>query len=173
MSRIYKVKCQLCGNETTTDKAFRVKKGSRNLYYCSEEEYKKYQDQIDKKNKCYESIIRIMQVPMLSPVMIKEINKIANYYDYIVIEKCFNEQEQKIKWFLNNNEFSNEYGKARYIATIIQNNINNTYKKHMMTIKQMEKLFEKDKENIDIEIINITPNNEKRNKVNDISEFLS
>lgn len=172
IARVYKCKCTLCKKETTTDKAFKIKKGGRNIYYCSEQEYKKYQDQTEKRNKCFETVIKIMQVPMLSPMMIKEINKIAEFYDYIVIDKCFKEQEQKIRWFLDNNELSNEYGKARYIATIIQNNINNTYKKYLQEIKQMERLFAKEVENIEVEIINME-NTKVNNNVNDISQFLS
>lgn len=174
IARVYKCKCTLCGKETTTDKAFKTKKGSKNIYWCNEEEFNKHQDKINERNKCLETIVRMIQVPMLSPMMIKEINKIADFYDYVVIEKCFKEHEQNIKWFLDNNELSNEYGKARYIATIIKNNINNTYKKHIQEVKQMERLFEREKESIDVDIINMDIDNERviTKKTNDISDFL-
>ena len=104
--------------------------------------------------------------------MLKEINKIAEYYEYIVIKKCFIENEKSIQWFLNNNENSTEYGKARYISTIILNNINKTLKKHKDEIKQMELLFAKNKNDIDINLIDSVEIKKRDKEINDISDFL-
>lgn len=164
--------CQICRKPLTTDIAYKVSVKGRNLYYCSEEEYVNKQKNIRLKNECLETISKIINVPILTPAMLKEINKIAEYYEYIVIKKCFIENEKSIQWFLNNNENSTEYGKARYISTIILNNINKTLKKHKDEIKQMELLFAKNENDIDINLIDSIEIKKRDKEINDISDFL-
>lgn len=164
--------CQICRKTLTTDIAYKVNVKGRNLYYCSEDEYTNKQKNIKLKNECLETISKIINVPIISPAMLKEINKIAEHYEYLVIKKCFIENEKTIQWFLSNNEDSTEYGKARYIATIILNNINKTLKKHKEEIKQMELLFTKAENDIDIDLIDSIEIKKTKKEINDISNFL-
>ena len=48
-----KCKCQICSKTLDSDKAFKVTKGKRNLYYCDEVEYEIYlsEKQEESKNK--------------------------------------------------------------------------------------------------------------------------
>ncbi|EPY2278026.1 hypothetical protein ACXAT3_002778 [Clostridium sporogenes] len=170
MSR--KCKCKICKKILTTDKAYKVVINSKNIYYCSEGEYKRDLKNKQNKDKCFNTIKHILNEPFITPIMKKEVNKLNKFYDYIIIERTFRECEDSIKWFLNNKEYNTEYAKTRYIMVIIQNNINCAYKKYIQEQKEMEKLFtQKNNENVDINIINnITTNNSINN--NDISEFL-
>ena len=47
------------------------------------------------KNKCLETIKEIMNIKMLPPIMVKKVNELRDFYDYIIInddvEKAANE----------------------------------------------------------------------------------
>lgn len=169
-----KCKCKICKKELTTDVAYKVIANNKNVYYCNEEEYQNELKEKQQKDNCYNTIKSILNEPFVTPMMKKEISKLKGFYSYIVIEKTFKECEENIKWFLNNKEYNTEYAKIRYIITIIQNNINTTYKKHIQDIKKMENLFKKSNNNIiDVDLINnANENNLNNNNNNDISEFL-
>ncbi|HDK7194908.1 TPA: hypothetical protein PTV74_003215 [Clostridium botulinum] len=167
-----KCKCRICKKELTTDTAYKVVIDNKNAYYCNEEEYKNTLKTKQLKDNCYNTIKNMLNEPFVTPMMKKEINKLKEFYDYIVIEKTFKECEENIKWFLSNKEYSTEYAKIRYIITIIQNNINSVYKRYTEELKEMEKLFKQsNNETIDINIINNSITNNLKNN-NDISEFL-
>jgi hypothetical protein len=165
--------CKICSKKITTDIAFKVVKGNINYYYCSQQEYEDYIDEKIKKEDCFITVAKILEEPVITPMMKKEINELKKFYDYIVIEKTFKEFESSIRWFLQNKSDCSEYAKTRYIITIVKNNINSTYKKYIEEQKQIKKLFIKsENNNIDMEIINIENSQEKISKSNDISEFL-
>lgn len=168
-----KVKCKICGNELTNDVAYKVKIGKVNNYYCTKEEYEDLQKQKQTKEECMVYVQQMLGLPLLPPMMIKEINRVSKSFDYIVIQKTFKECESKIKWFLEGASGSFDYPKARYIITIIENNINSVFKKHKHEQEQMKRLFEiqKDKE-IEVDLFNISNKPTTTSKVTDISEFL-
>lgn len=165
-------KCTYCKKQLNTDIAYKVVVNGRNKYYCNEEEYKQIQEEINSKNKCLETIITMLNVPFIQPVMLKEINLLRDFYSYIVIEKAFKDNEQSILWFLENKDNGSEFGKIKYIMTIIKNNINSTFKKYTQEQKDLQKIFNKvESQEVDIDIMNITievPNND----ISDISQFL-
>lgn len=165
-----KCKCKICTNELTTDIAFKVtnEKGV-NSYYCSEDEYNQMMKEKTSKDKCLATITEIFGVKMLPPVMVKKVNELRPFYDYVVIEKTFKEYKDKVKWALESKDFNNEFSKAKYIISIIANNIEQVNKKHMKDIREMERLFVKD-EKIVIEDLDITRT--KTNDTSDISAFL-
>lgn len=169
-----KCTCKLCKNKLTTDVAYKIINGKTNTYYCSQEEYENFIKDGEKKNSCFETIAAIMQIPVVTPVMKKEVNKLNNYYDYIVIERTFKECENNIRWFLNNKDNSSEYGKTKYIITVVSNNINAVQKKYIQELKELERLFHKqENNNIDVDIMNISEEKPKVKTKNDISDFLS
>ena len=165
-------KCTYCKKQLNTDIAYKVVVNGRNKYYCNEEEYKQIQEEINSKNKCLETIITMLNVPFIQPVMLKEINLLRDFYSYIVIEKAFKDNEQSILWFLENKDNGSEFGKIKYIMTIIKNNINSTYKKYVQEQKDIEKIFNKVKgQEIDMDIMN-TDAEVQNNDITDISQFL-
>lgn len=163
-----KVKCKICGRELTNDIAYKVIKNNKNEYYCSQQEYEEMIKEKDNKVKCINLLNEIMQVPYAPPVLVKEIDKIREHYTYEVIYKTIKEMARNIEWFIKNKE-STEYGKARYISTIILNNINQVKKKYDIEMKVKNEMFNKHNF-VDVDIINDT-NTVTRN-TNDISDFL-
>lgn len=164
--------CQICKKELTTDKAFKVQEKDKRKYYCSQEEYEDFLKKQEEKQHCLQMIAEYMRLKFVTPCVKKEVNKLLEYYDYIVIEKCFKENEKSIVWFLDNNENSSEFGQCRYIFTIIQNNINKTDKKYKKELKQMQELFNKKQKDVNIEIMNISEDKQSTRQVSDISQFL-
>lgn len=174
-----KVKCKKCGAKIERDEAFKVvkqtEKTKANHYYCSEDEYNSIIKEQEDKYRCYDTIKKIINMKMITPAWIKNINTIREFYDYDVIDKCFKDNEDTISWSLNNKDFKNEHAKSRYVLAIITNNIEDTYKKHIKDIEEMNRLFTKNENNeIDIDILNEEPIqiSKKRKNENDISMFL-
>lgn len=167
-----KVKCRACGKESTNDVAFKVTVNGKNIYYCSEDEYNEKRKENDNKTKCLETITGIFGVKMLPPVMVKKVNELRQFYDYIVIEKTFKECTDKISWALETKDFNSEFSKAKYIVSIVANNIDKVYKKYIKDLKDMERLFAKE-EVVDIEMIDMNiSRNTNNDNVSDISMFL-
>lgn len=172
-----KVKCKACGDKIERDEAFKIIRerpsGNTNEYYCSEDEYDNIQREKDSKYKCYETVRNIINIKMINPTWIKNINTIREFYDYNVIEKCFKENEDQIKWSIYNKDFKSEHIKSKYILAIIANNIEDTYKKHKKELEEMNRLFNKVENNkINIDIINNEVTRVKKRNNNDISVFL-
>lgn len=168
-----KCKCQICKIELTTDVAYKItdEKG-KSKYYCNEDEYTKMIKEKEDKNKCMDILGEILHIPCVPPILIKEVDKIRKYYEYEVIYRTIRESENTIKWFISNNDDANEYAKARYIATVISNNINKVKKKYDIELKTMQELFKKvDTQVIDIDIMNNTSISNNKN-ISDISDFL-
>ena len=165
-------KCTHCKQQLSTDEAFKIVIKGRNKYYCSEEEYNQIQQEQKDKVKCLETIITILNVPFIQPVLLKEVNLLREFYSYIVIEKAFKDNEQSILWFLENKDTGSEFGKMKYIMTIIKNNINSIFKKYTQEQKDLQKIFNKvESQEIDMDIMNTTIEIQN-NDISDISQFL-
>nr|WP_308545870.1 hypothetical protein [uncultured Lachnoclostridium sp.]DAF89816.1 MAG TPA: protein of unknown function (DUF3330) [Siphoviridae sp. cteLh2] len=162
-------KCQICGKTLYTNEAYRVSFNKKNKYFCSEEEYQKDLQLKKEKENCYSVVAEIMEVPFITPMMKKEIGNLNQFYNFAIIEKTFKECEQNIKWFLSNNNSSSEYGKTRYVITIIQNNINSVAKKYKQLQNTREKELQKI-QTVDVDIINISTN--EVNNTSDITQWL-
>lgn len=167
-----KCKCQICKKQLNTDIAYKIIKNNKNLYYCSKEEYDNNIKEQEIKCSCLDYIAQCMRLKFCTPFVLKEINKLINHYDYPVIKRTFKDNIKSIDWFLDNNENNSEFGKVRYIFTIIQNNINKSAKDYKEEQEKMKSLFKKEND-IDIELINKLDNkNNKINNIHDISNFL-
>ena len=103
--------------------------------------------------------------------MVKKVNELREFYDYIVIEKTFKECASAILWALETKDFNSEFVKAKYIISIVVNNIDKVYKKHIKDLKDIEMLFAKSE--IETEIIDLDIDRPIDNRnVSDISSFL-
>ena len=169
-----KCKCRYCGNSLTTDTAYKVKVNEKsNLYYCSKNEYDELLKEENSKKECIEYIKQITNDKFLSPIMKKKLVETREYYDYVVIKKCFKENENTIKWALTNKEFNSEFIRAKYIFSIILNSISKTHKKYLQEQKELEKLFNKQIiDEIDVEVLNFNRSETKVSSSSDISMFL-
>lgn len=174
-----KVKCKICGNKIERDTAYKIVKEQKtkkvNLYYCSEDEYNKQQEEIKQRDKCYEIVKDILGVPIIKPGLIKQLKTIREFYEYSIITKTFKFKSEDIKWATSNKEFNSEYSKDRYVLAIILNNIEDVKKVHMKDLEEMNRLFNKAENNdVNIDIMNdlevVKP--PKTKKSNDISCFL-
>lgn len=169
VDNVRKVKCKICGKTSTNEQAYKVTKGKLNYYYCSKEEYDEVQAEKDNKQRCLDTVSSILDIRLIPPIMVKQIVEIREYYDYAIIERTFKECENVIRRFIETSD-SSEYAKAKYIITIVANNINNTYKKWKLEQKQMEELFNNAK-SINDEVFVIEDKQVIR-EVSDISDFL-
>lgn len=169
-------KCQVCGNWGTTDTFYKVEKGSRNLYYCSEEEYlnwkKEDNTRIELLRYICNEIWHYDDYRMLPRVLQKQINKMSEVYNYEVILLTVQEHKDTLKYWMNlEGKFNNEYGKSSYMMAIIKNKINEVYKKWKIKQKQQQKQH---KPKIDITIINGLQDDiqQEQEEKNGILEFL-
>ena len=165
------VKCKICGNQLTNDIAYKVVVNGKNQYYCSDEEYNAKQKEKESKDKCLKTITEILGSKIVSPVMVKKVNELRKFYDYMVIDKTFKECANTISWALGSKDFNSEFAKTKYIISIVANNIDKVYKKHIKDLKDMERLFSKNE--VEPEIIDLDINRPINDRnISDISSFL-
>lgn len=168
-----KVKCKVCGKESARDVAYKVNNGKVNSYYCNKEEYDNLIKKKKEKEDCLLCVQQILKLPLLPPMIKKEINRVNQIFDYIVIQKTFEECESKISRFLESNNDGLNYPKARYIITIVENSIDTIFKKYKYEQEQIKKLFETQKNNkIEVDLFSMSNKTTATSKVTDISEFL-
>lgn len=167
-----KVKCKKCRKELYNTEAYQIFEGTKKSYYCTEEEYNEILREKEQYNSCLENVAEITSVKFVPPIMIKKINEIRQFYDYYIIERTFKECQSTIQWSMDNREFNNEFAKAKYIMSIVANNIAKVDKKIKQEKKELESLFAKGN-NIEFEIMDIPVSREIKSKeVSDISMFL-
>ena len=184
------VTCKQCKSKIDKKEAFYiVEEGKkRGIYFCNEDEYKKYSiiqreitkqkelDQIEKQ-KFNEVDVYIAaeilgyEIGQITPPFLKKrVKKLAESYDYEVIKLCFETLKNDLHYYLNNRDFHDEQHKVNYIMVVIENNINDVYKKW-----KREKTTQMKQKKMDevscVELTNI-PLNTQKQKTNDISSFL-
>ena len=164
-----KCKCKLCGKWLTTDIAYRDEKGK---YYCSQEEYEEIQRDRQRKEECFKYLEGFMRVP-ISKIARKRINELHEYYSYEVIYRTIKFVEDRIRYAVENKNFNNEQSEVNYLMAIISNNINEVYKEYTKEQKELMKLFEEPKNEIDLDIINdLDDKPVVKPRTSDISDFL-
>lgn len=170
-----KVKCKSCGKEGYNVDFFLVQKGNIKIYYCQEEEYLKIQQAKEDKNKCFETIKEIINEPILTPIFIKNLNTINEFYEYRVIEKTFKEVREIIEKSIQNKDFNSEFSKAKYIFTIISNSIGRVYKKDKKEQEDSSRFLNENSTTLpefDVLEESININKELKSKQSDISMFI-
>ena len=164
-----KCRCKLCGKWLTTDIAYKDEKGK---YYCSQEEYEEIQRDKQRKEECFKYLESLMGVP-ISKIARKRINELHEYYSYEVIYRAIKFVEDRIRYAVENKNFNNEQSEVNYLMAIISNNINEVYKEYTKEQKELMKLFEEPKNEIDLDIINdLDDKPVAKPRTSDISDFL-
>ncbi|UWD95645.1 hypothetical protein NX081_11095 [Bacillus velezensis] len=171
--------CQICKANGTVDTFFRVSddKG-KNKYYCTKDEYETYiNDKVKRKNLLNyiaKDVLNYREGQVIPPIFLKKIAELNRFYDYEVIQICFEKNQQTIQYWLTNKEFYNEYGMISYIFKIVESNINDVYKEWLH--EQNQRMIEKN-HHLDIAIVNQTnivdsTSLKQNNSPKNITEFL-
>lgn len=172
MARKYKCICKICRKELTTDIAYCVQTKSKN-YYCNKEEYEDYLSKQQIKSECIEYVAEVINMKFTPPAMIKLVNGLNQFYDYVVIKRAFKDNKDSIQWAIENKTFGSEFGKYKYIMSIVLNNIEKSHKAYLKEQDELKKLFSQSNANsVDVEILNFDRNEVKTNQSSDISMFL-
>lgn len=167
--------CHICKAKGNTDIFYKVtdEKG-RNKYYCNKEEYDQYMNNRQKRESLIkyiaEEIFEYEEGQIVHPILLKRISELNRFYDYEVIHECFIEQRDQIKYWLDNKNFTTEYGMVCYVMKIIESNINDVYKKwkHKKEVSKKQNAIV-----IDFNMLNEYDNEQKTPKNNNgILEFL-
>ncbi|MFS0657495.1 hypothetical protein AB1L07_02555 [Niallia alba] len=151
-----KCTCQICKTKGFTDSFYKVTddKG-KNKYYCSQLEYESYTLEKEKRNNLMkfiaEEVLGYEVGQIVPPVLIKKIGTMNQFYDYEVIQKCFEVNKETIEYWLNNKNFTSEYGMISYILKIIEGNINDIHKQWKYHKQQTITIENTD---LDVNIIN-------------------
>jgi YHS domain-containing protein len=116
------VTCKACKIKIEKESAYKVKRNDKNEYYCNEKEYIHVQQEKSARLKVLELVNDIFGYVVINTVLQKEISEIAHIYTYTAIASYMQDNLQYIQKFMNK-DFSNEYGKIRYLCTIIKNNL--------------------------------------------------
>lgn len=179
------VKCNYCKEKTDKSLAYKVPKdetGRRFIYYCSEEEYEKFEyeseiKRIDQSKR--ESLIDYIcqtyleyEEGMKFPTYLtKQLSELRKYYDYDVIKRAMFLAEDTIMWAMKNKDFQNDFGKIRYIIVLIEGNVNKVVKE----MKQQEKEDNQVKHTQSFDYLDIDEVNTsvvKKDKSRNILDFL-
>lgn len=127
------VKCQICGKLLEQDKAYQVKFGDINKYYCSEEEY--LTDKIAKETKkaLLSKIVEVYQycTEYAEPpytIVTKELNGDLSTIPIETLAQFVEENRERlratiIKKIARDGQFNSFYNEVRYISTIIKREI--------------------------------------------------
>lgn len=116
------VKCRICGNKIERNDAYKVVVNGKNEYYCNEKEYqKRLKDTADKEN-TFKMINEIFGYEVTNSAIFKELKEIATNHSYEKVYSYLYDNKVMLERSLSKT-FSSEYGKIRYFATIVRNNI--------------------------------------------------
>ena len=169
-----KCTCKICKAKGNTELFFKVtdQKG-KNTYYCSESEYENFINEKNKRKELLEyvaiEVLNYEEGQIVNPIMVRKISELHKFYDYEVIQECFKVNLDSIQYWMNNKNFTNEYGMVSYIMKIIEGNINDIFNswKH----KQRQQVRQSN-ETINLEIINDMTAKTGTKKKDDILSFL-
>lgn len=122
-----KCKCQICGKELTIDKAYKITKGKRNLYYCDSIEYEIYIEEKEKnkkhRNTIHEYIDKILGYKCISNQVNKEISELNKLYELEDILELLKDKMDSLSELIVINDIDIEYNKIRYIFGALSRDI--------------------------------------------------
>ncbi len=172
--KIRQVICKCHKTKIAKDGAYCIKINNKNQYWCNKEEYDNNKKEQLAKDSLYKTVAEILQIPIVTPFMKKEIEKIRVYYEYDIIRKTFIESEPKLNWFIRNkmDERTTEFAMFRYCITVIANNINDVKSRYIKELKALEDMFKSNTENDIIDDMILNNNESVDRNVSDISQFL-
>jgi len=131
----YNVVCRITGEKGKSNEFIKIGR----YYYKSQEIYDKHQNELKCRDEIFDIIHDILgyKKDQLLPKSVKDkINKtigiiISQYkfYEYSIILTTFKLYKNQIIYYMSLKEFDNENQKISYIFAVIQNNINDVYKR--------------------------------------------
>ena len=134
------VVCRGCGKKIDRDLAYKIVKGKTNLYFCSEDEYKRILTEKEKAQETRNSlqlvIDEIFGYPVTNTALYKEQSEWTKVKPLEIIIDYLKENKQYISTTLENKQFTSEYGKIRYFSAIVKNNIQSYTPPRPEVIKQ-------------------------------------
>jgi hypothetical protein len=144
------VTCKGCKNKIERDIAFKVVVSGKNNYYCNQTEYENIILEKENRLKVIELAFEIIGHTTNTALM-KELGDIAKIHTYTKMLKYMENNINELNKIMSR-DFTSEFGKIRYFATIIKNKIGD-YK---------EIIENTDVNNFEfIEVINYTPTKKK------------
>lgn len=142
-----KCKCQICGKPLTTDIAFKIFNGKKNLYYCDSVEYEIYAEEKDKdkknKDEFYENICGILGYKSVNSQLWKEMSSLNKLYSWEIMNGILEEKMDSISQLILENDIEKEYNKIRYIFGALSRDIHD-YSEEQNKIKDKEVLIKTD-----------------------------
>lgn len=142
------VVCQICKKKSDSLFAYKVTdENGKNKYYCNKAEYD--QRELDKQERhdllkyVAEVVLNYQEKQIVPPSMVKRIQKLAEFYPFIVIKEVFHSNLDTIQYWIRTKKFKNEYGMSSYVMTIVESNINDAYKKWKREQEQLHKMKSK------------------------------
>lgn len=134
--------CRGCGKKIDRDLAHKIVKGKMNLYFCSEDEYKRIIAEKEKsqemRNSLQSVIDEIFGYPVTNTALYKEQSEWTKVKPLEIIIDYLNDNKQYISATLENKQFTGEYGKIRYFSAIIKNNVQSYTPTRPEVIKQAD-----------------------------------
>ena len=122
------VKCKHCKKQIDKDIAYKVehttKSGKKqNHYYCSFEEYNKIETEKEFFRKCQYTTDDMLGYPICNNSRNKFLANLNKLYSYETIYNCIEFYKYDTLKYMEKKCIESEYGKLRYIFSVIENNI--------------------------------------------------
>lgn len=133
------VRCQDTGQMQNKENSWQA---PNKKYYSSEEAYNQLQIAKEYRKQVVELIMEILgyEAGMKLPtIYYKKIEEYREPYGFEVLYECVKNQRSAIEWVLNNKEFKSEVQQGLYIMAVIQNNINDEFKRFKAKQKRIKK----------------------------------
>lgn len=158
------VKClDLNGEKMPKEECWRDPKGR---YWSSKKAWERKQSQLLYRSKCIDLFRELLaympSVPL--PTYVYKLLGTLEGYGYDVVYQTFVDKSKDIQWALDNKQFNNEYGKVKYVFSIVQNSINYVYKRMQKEKTRVAMIPEVTEENIELK--------QRQQETKDISRFL-
>ena len=112
-----KVTCAFCKKKIDKDKAYPVKHGKRNVYYCNEEHSKAKSPRDLFLETAFEIFGRTTNTAFF-----KEMKEISEVHGYEKMTSYLKDNEGYLNSVMQK-DFNTEYGKVRYFAAILKNQL--------------------------------------------------
>lgn len=131
-----KCKCKICKTQLTTDIAYCITltttKTPKNVYYCSEQEYRQEQSDIHFWKQCQYATDDILGYPIVNNNRNKHMSEIISHgYTREQLHECISEQSEYIKKCLGlRQDIESENHKLSYMFAIIKNSIRDITEKN-------------------------------------------
>lgn len=179
MARRYHCKCQVTGEEGFTDEFYRVKTGSRNLYYKDKETYIEHmKDKVDRNkllNILAVSVMDYSSPAMLSRGLLAQIKALNKTYSYKVMVMTVEQHMDLLKYYGGlAGKFKTENHRQMYIFAIIKDKILDVHLAYEQKLKMQKKALQREESVAEVDLLNMGQdkvNTHSQKRVN-ITDFL-